>query len=115
MIVLILMFSIISDPPPHKPSITTTNNLLGGDNYTANCTVNGGKPLVSSITMECASRWTQARNFVVHETSASNSLTWTVVPSDDRKYCKCRAVWSPRPYLYSYGKTANHYLNTYCK
>ncbi|XP_025101048.1 uncharacterized protein LOC112568136 isoform X2 [Pomacea canaliculata] len=86
-------------PPTSPPIIKGNENILIlGENKTLTCTVNGGKPLVSSVIFVCGNK-TGTPDFGDDE-SVSSSINFHVQVHHHFTSCQCSAIWQRKPELY---------------
>ncbi|KAK7497414.1 hypothetical protein BaRGS_00011256, partial [Batillaria attramentaria] len=100
----ITLFVGYSDPPPIPPAITTStqdNLVFVGDTVT--CTVQGGKPLVTAVHINCTNLQLKSTTSTIANTSVSRSVTIsTLQTTDNNTTCYCWATWEPEPGLYTH-------------
>ncbi|XP_070201188.1 uncharacterized protein [Littorina saxatilis] len=89
---------IVAYPPPSPPVITGHENksvLLVGERLTLTCTVTGGRPLVTSLSVRC---WSGVQSEPSAMTVVNNSVTLTfsieaVEARHDGTECVCTGDW----------------------
>ena len=89
------------------------SDLIVGNELSMSCLVNGGKPAVSVVSIDCGSRQSEHTDNVTSNTYTTTSLTWILEPQDNGIECVCTAEWIPNMIMYS--KTAIKTLDVECK
>ncbi|KAK7479037.1 hypothetical protein BaRGS_00029707 [Batillaria attramentaria] len=102
------------DNPPLKPpqlsGYNTTSKIVKPDD-SPKCTVEGGKPLVTSVVYSCSNDTLPDEQDVRTEIFVSSSLTLDSSSVQETEVvCKCVAVWDPQPDLYSLSQEDTIYL-----
>ena len=87
-----------ADPPPLSPVIegyVTGLAMRAGETLEMTCSVHGGKPLVTSVTLSCP-RHPDRTPDVISDLSVTSILELKLTSSDDGALCSCSALWKTR-------------------
>ena len=105
--------SALTEPPATPPVITgysAGSVLTEGGPLSLTCTVTGGRPLVTAVTLFCSSRPHVSGPSSVNRQRTAVSTTLDIAalrPSDNGSLCVCTATWEGAPQRYNMAATVS--------